>query len=224
MRGLSLATIFTESAIRANPAWSQLLGLCPLLAVSNSVVNALGLALASSFVAVGANLSISATRRLIPEFARLPCFVLIIATFTTCAVLLMEAFTFDLYLRVSLFVQIIVTNCMILGRAEAFASKHGIAQTASDALGTACGFAIALLVLGATRELLATGGLFAQMDLLFGPAAHAWHWQLSESSQGLLLAALPPGAFLIAGLLLAGAKFLLQRFTATPTAAELRVD
>ena len=214
MRNLSLTTTFTESAFRANPAWSQLLGLCPLLAVSNSVVNALGLALASGFVAVGANISISAARRLIPEFARLPCFVLIIATFTTCAVLLMEAFAFELYLRVSLFVQIIVTNCMILGRAEAFASKHGVAQTLSDALGTASGFAIALLVLGTMRELLATGGLFARMDLLFGPVAHSWHWQLGETPDGLLLAALPPGAFLIAGLLLACANVLLRRFAA----------
>ncbi len=206
MRILSLAATFSASAIRANPAWAQLLGLCPLLAVSNSVVNALGLALATSFVAVGANVSISAARHVIPRFARLPCFVLIIATFTTCAVLLMEAFAFDLYLRMALFVQIIVTNCMILGRAEAFASRRGLLETVSDSLGTACGFAIVLLVLGTLRELLATGGLFAGMEMLFGPVGSTWQWQLSGTGQGLLLAALPPGAFLIAGLLLAFAN------------------
>ncbi len=218
---MSLATTFTTSAIRANPAWSQLLGLCPLLAVSNSVVNALGLALATSFVAVGANVSISAARHFIPHFARLPCFVLIIATFTTCAVLLMEAFAFGLYLRMALFVQIIVTNCMILGRAEAFASRKGMLETLSDALGTACGFAIALLTLGSLRELLATGGLFDGMEMLVGATGSSWHWQLSEPGQGLLLAALPPGAFIIAGLLLAFAKALVHKaqLTANPPAA-----
>ncbi len=219
---MNLATTFTTSAIRANPAWTQLLGLCPLLAVSNSVVNALGLALATSFVAVGANVSISAVRHFIPHFARLPCFVLIIATFTTCAVLLMEAFAFDLYLRMALFVQIIVTNCMILGRAEAFASRRGLLETLSDALGTAAGFAIVLLALGTLRELLATGGLFAGMEMLFGPAGSTWHWQLSGAGQGLLLAALPPGAFLIAGLLLAFANALLAttKRKSSPTEAK----
>lgn len=220
---MSLATTFTTSAIRANPAWTQLLGLCPLLAVSNSVVNALGLALATSFVAVGANVSISAARHFIPHFARLPCFVLIIATFTTCAVLLMEAFAFDLYLRMALFVQIIVTNCMILGRAEAFASRKGLLETLSDALGTACGFAIVLLALGTLREFLATGGLFARMEMLFGPTASSWHWQWSDTGQGLLLAALPPGAFLIAGLLLAFGNALL-RSTQRKSAQQRRKD
>ena len=164
---------FSRATLANNPAWAQLLGLCPLLAVSNTVANATGLALASAFVVVGANTSISLLRRIIPDEARLPCFVLIIATFTTLTVMVLEAYAFDLYSRIALFVQIIVTNCMILGRAEVFASRQPVGRALMDALGTAAGFAIALLALGAVREVLGQGTLMADMDLLFGPAAAA---------------------------------------------------
>lgn len=195
---------FADSALRNNPVWAQLLGLCPLLAVSNSVVNALGLALASTLVLLGANGSIALIRRQIPAFARLPCFVLVIATFTTIAMLLMQAYAFDLYLRIALFIQIIVTNCMILGRVEAFASRQSVGRALADAGGTAAGFTLALVVLGAARELIATGGLFDKMENLFGPAAASWHIVLSDG--GLVIAALPPGAFIIAGLLIAAGQ------------------
>jgi len=190
------------AALQRNPAWAQLLGLCPLLAVSSTLVNAMGLAAASAFVMVGSNVCISALRRLIPEEARLACFVLIIATFTTITTLVLEAFAYELYLKIALFVQIIVTNCMILGRAEAFASKQSVGNAFLDAFGTALGFAAALLLLGAVRELLAGGTLLADAHLLFGP--EAVDWQLNVSAAKLLpLAASPPGAFLIAGLLFA---------------------
>lgn len=189
--------------VRRNPAWVQLLGLCPLLAVSNSAVNALALGFASGGVLVASNVSISALRRFIPEFVRLPAFVLVVATFTTCAVMLMEAYAFDLYLRIALFVQIIVTNCMILGRAESFASRNPVLPSLLDALGTAAGFAAALLLLGTVREALGHGTLFAGMDLLFGPPARGWKLTLPDAGSGLLLASLPPGAFIIAGLMLA---------------------
>ena len=192
---------FATAAIERNPAWGQLLGLCPLLAVSNSLVNALGLALASGFVMLGSSLAISVLRRLIPHAARLPCFVLVIATFTTMSVLLLEAYAFDLYLRVALFIQIIVSNCMILGRIEAFASRRPPGQAALDALGTACGFAIALIVLGGVREVLGSGTLFAGMAQLFGPGADGWTIELVPNG-GLLVVLLPPGAFIVAGLLL----------------------
>ncbi len=195
------ARVFREGALTRNPVWVQLLGLCPLLAVSSSVANALGLALASTLVLLGSNGTIALLRRHIPPFARLPCFVLIIATFTTVAMLLLQALAYPLYLKIALFVQIIVTNCMILGRAEAFASRQPVGVALADAAGTAAGFALALLALGAIRELLATGGLLAGMDALFGPAAG--HWQIRLVDSGLLLAALPPGAFMVAGLLLA---------------------
>lgn len=195
--------VFNDAWRRSNPAWVQLLGLCPLMAVSNSVVNAVGLALATTGVLVGSNVSVAALKRWIPHYARLPCFVLLIATFTTTAMLIMMAFTFELYLAIALFVQIIVTNCMILGRAEAFARTQPVGQALVDALGTALGFALALVILGAVREFLATGCLFAGMDLLFG--RHAASWQVGPITElpPVLLAALPPGAFITAGLLLA---------------------
>ena len=167
---------FTEAAVVRNPAWVQLLGLCPLLAVSNTIANALGLAVASAVVLIGSAALVSLIRRFIPADVRLPCFVLVIATFTTLVNLAMEAYAFDLYQRIALFVQIIVTNCMILARIEQVAAKESLGRTLLDACGAAVGFAAAILALGAAREILAIG---------------------------FPLAALPPGAFLVAGLLLA---------------------
>jgi len=214
------AGTFRDGVLARNPAWVQLLGLCPLLAVSNSLVNALALSLASGFVIVGANGSIAALRHAIPEFARLPSFVLVIATFTTCAVLLLEAYAFELYVRVALFVQIIVTNCMILGRAEAFASRMPPARAMADAAGTALGFALALLGLGSAREIVGRGTLGADLELLLGPVAAGWQLEL-PGWNGLLLATLPPGAFLMAGLLLGTATALHRRLRgAAPPAGE----
>ena len=208
--GRQLAADFSRSAISANPAWAQLLGLCPLLAVSNTVANAAGLAIASAFVLLGSNTTISLLRRIIPDAARLPCFVLIIATFTTVTVMVLEAYAFDLYSRIALFVQIIVTNCLILGRAEAFASRQSVPRAIADALGTAVGFAIALLVLGAVREVLGHGTLMADMQSLFGAQAADWKITLFSDAP-LSLALLPPGAFLIAGILLAAAQGIYLR-------------
>ena len=211
--------VFLEALAQRNPAWVQLLGLCPLLAVTPTVVNAAGLAAASLFVVLGSNVLISALRSHIPDNARLPVFVLVIATFTTVATLLLEAYAFDLYQRVALFVQIIVTNCMILGRAEAFASRNAVWPSALDALGTGLGFAIALLALAAVRELLGQGTLFADMHLLFGPAAADWRLQLADSAP-LPIAAMAPGAFIVAGLLLAGGVAMRHRLAdrkASPT-------
>ena len=198
---------FNRGVLVNNPAWAQLLGLCPLLAVSNRVVNALGLALASGFVLLGSNLTISLLRHRIPDVARLPCFVLIIATFTTITVMVLEAFAFTLYLRIALFVQIIVTNCMILGRAESFASRQPVGVAVLDALGTAVGFALALLILGGVREILGYGTLLREMDLLFGETASSWIIELSSTAV-VPLALFPPGAFLLAGLLFALAQGL----------------
>ncbi len=187
-------SFLTHAAWKNNPAWVQLLGLCPLLAVSNSLANALALAFASALVLIGSNTLISATRRIIPDYARLPVFVLVIATFTTCATLIMQAFAYELYLQVALFVQIIVTNCMILARAESFASRNRLWPSLLDAIGTALGFAIALVVLGAVREVLGSGSLGAGVFSRDG---------LVLADTPMLIAALPPGAFIIAGLLLA---------------------
>lgn len=186
-----------------NPALVQLLGLCPLLAVSGSVVNALGLGLATLAVLVGSNVTVSLIRGGVGAAIRIPTFVMIIATFTTCTELLMKAYAYELYQILGIFIPLIVTNCTILGRAEAFASKNSVVPAAIDGLMMGLGFALVLIILGAVRELLGSGTLFADMNLLFGSGAE--HWQLQIFGQGyqFLVWILPPGAFLITGLLIA---------------------
>ena len=198
----SVATHAADAIWRRNIVWAQLLGLCPLLAVSSTTVNALGLAIASLFVLTGANLCVSLIGPRMPAHLRLPAYMLVIASFTTAAMLLMQAFAFELYLRIALFVQIIVTNCVILARAEQFASRSGPLRALADGIATGMGFGLALLSLGMAREVLGQGTLFAGMELLFGPAAAAWQITVS-ADPALLLAALPPGAFIAAGLLIA---------------------
>ncbi|MCP5181401.1 MAG: electron transport complex subunit RsxE [Pseudomonadales bacterium] len=208
---MTTSNLLVAGITTRNPVWIQMLGLCPLLAVSTSVATALGLAMASALVLLGSNTLIAALRRWLPDFARLPAFMLLIAGFTTLAVLLMEAWAFDLYTRIALFVQIIVTNCMILGRAEQFASRNAIGAAVLDALGTAIGFAIALVALGAVREVIGRGTLFAGMDGLFGASAASLAVTVLPNDYRLLLAALPPGAFIVAGLMLALARALTAR-------------
>ncbi len=187
-----------------NPALVQLLGLCPLLAVSGSVVNALGLGLATLMVLVGSNVAVSLIRSAVSEAVKLPAFVMIIAAFTTCIELLMQAFTYELYMILGIFIPLIVTNCSILGRADAFASKNKILPSAADGFMMGMGFTLVLVTIGAIREIIGAGTLFANMNLLFGESAA--HWQLNlfgESYRGFLVAVLPPGAFFVAGLLIA---------------------
>ncbi|GAA5317332.1 MAG: electron transport complex subunit E [Candidatus Pelagadaptatus aseana] len=186
-----------------NPALVQLLGLCPLLAVSGSVVNALGLGLATMLVLTGSNIAVSLIRNHVSEAVRLPVFVMIIATFTTCTELLMKAFTFELYLILGIFIPLIVTNCAILGRADAFASKNPILPSAFDGLMMGTGFALVLVAVGAVREILGSGTLFDNMQLLFGPAAESWKITLFADYKGFLVAILPPGAFIVVGFLIA---------------------
>ncbi len=186
-----------------NPALVQLLGLCPLLAMSNSVVNSLGMALATMLVLTGSNTVVSLVRNRVTEVIRLPAFVMIIAAFTTCTELLMQAYTFELYQILGIFIPLIVTNCTILGRAEAFASKNPVLPAALDGFMMALGFGLVLFTLGAIREILGYGTLFADMDLLFGPMAANWEIDLLHIDTGLLIAVLPPGAFLVTGFLIA---------------------
>lgn len=186
-----------------NPALVQLLGLCPLLGVSNNVVNAMGLGLATIAVLGMSNLSVSLMRTHIADTIRLPAFMMIIATFTTCIELLMQAFTFELYALLGIFIPIIVTNCAILGRAEGFARRHGVWLSTVDGLATGIGFAAVLLILGALREILGTGALFADMHLLFGAQAINWVIVLAQDYRPVLVAILPPGAFICSGLLIA---------------------
>ncbi|MBY4675471.1 electron transport complex subunit E [Marinobacterium arenosum] len=186
-----------------NPALVQLLGLCPLLAVTGSVVNAIGLGAASTLVLVGSNLTVSAFRKFVPSSVRLPIFVMIIASFVTCIELLMQAFTYDLYLILGIFIPLIVTNCAIMGRADAFACKNPVGASLLDGLMMGAGFTAVLVILGAMREALGSGTLFADMQLLFGPAAESWKLVLVGDYSGFLFAILPPGAFVGMGLLIA---------------------
>src|SRR5690554_4309782 len=186
-----------------NPALVQLLGLCPLLAVTASVVNALGLGLASTLVLVSSNLTVSLFRKLVPETVRLPIFVMIIASFVTAIELLMQAFTYELYLILGIFIPLIVTNCAIMGRADAFASKNPVRASVLDGLMMGVGFTAVLILLGGMRELLGTGALFDNMHLLFGEGARNWKWVIFEDYPGFLFAILPPGAFVGLGLLIA---------------------
>ncbi len=186
-----------------NPALVQLLGLCPLLAVSGSVVNALGLGLATTLVLVGSNISVSLIRKTVSDAVRLPAFVMIIASFTTCTELLMKAFTYELYQVLGIFIPLIVTNCAILGRADAFASKNKVGASAFDGLMMGLGFGLVLLAVGAIREILGSGTLFAGMELLLGPMAENWTITLFDNYRGFLVAILPPGAFIVTGFLIA---------------------
>ncbi|HEK0200522.1 TPA: electron transport complex subunit E [Pseudomonas aeruginosa] len=188
---------------RNNPALVQLLGLCPLLGTSNSTVNALGLGLATMLVLACSNAAVSLVRGAVSEAIRLPAFVMIIAVLTTCIELLMQAWTYELYQVLGIFIPLITTNCVILGRAEAFAAKNGVLRASFDGLLMGLGFALVLLVLGGLRELLGQGTLLADMHLLFGPAAADWKIQPFPQYQGFLLAILPPGAFIMLGLLIA---------------------
>ena len=189
---------------RSNLALAQLLGLCPLLGVSNSTVNALGLALASAVVLICSNTAVSLVRGVVNTAVRLPAFVMIIAALTTCIELLMQAFTYELYQILGIFIPLITTNCVILGRADGFAAKHDPARAAYDGLMMGLGFGVVLVAIGAVRELLGTGAILANMHLLFGPIASDWQLTLVSDYNGFLLAILPPGAFIVLGLLIAG--------------------
>jgi len=202
---MSAVTVLGQRLVRGlaaeNAAVRQLLGLCPLLAVSHTAVNAIGLAGASLFVLIGANGLIAACGRWIPREARLPAFMLIIGAFTTVAVRVLEAFSFELYLTIALFLQIIVTNCIILAQAERSASRLPVRAALVEATATGLGFAVVLITLGAVREVVGHGTLFAGLDTLFGPGAAAW--RIDFADRGVGIAVLPPGAFLIFGLMLA---------------------
>ena len=186
-----------------NPALVQLLGLCPLLAVTGSVVNALGLGFATLLVLVGSNLLVSLIRNHVADDIRLPVFVMIIAALVTIAELTMQALTYELYQILGIFIPLIVTNCAIIGRAEAYASKNTVGKSAFDGLMMGLGFTVVLVLLGAMRELLGYGTLFDGANLLLGDWATILKITVFETESPFLLAILPPGAFLFMGLLIA---------------------
>jgi electron transport complex protein RnfE len=203
MSNTSILEVTKNGLWTNNPALVQLLGLCPLLAVTGTVVNALGLGLATMMVLIGSNIIVSLIRHHVSDAVRLPVFVIIIATFVTCAELVMKAFTYELYQILGIFIPLIVTNCAILGRAEAFASKQSVGMAALDGFMMGLGFLLVLVCLGAVRELLGQGTLLADMQLLFGASAASWTLRPFGEGYSFLIAILPPGAFLVMGFLMA---------------------
>ncbi|NVD07163.1 electron transport complex subunit E [Vibrio sp. JPW-9-11-11] len=186
-----------------NPALVQLLGLCPLLAVSSTVTNALGLGIATLLVLVGSNVTVSLVRDYVPKEVRIPVFVMIIAALVTCVQLLMNAYAYGLYLSLGIFIPLIVTNCIIIGRAEAFASKNDVIPAAQDGFWMGLGMTSVLVLLGAMRELIGNGTLFDGADLLLGSWAQSLRIEVFQFDNSFLLALLPPGAFIGVGLLIA---------------------
>ncbi len=194
-----------------NVALVQILGLCPLLAVTSTAINGLGLGIATTLVLVASNLTVSLIRHLVRPEVRIPVFVLVIASFVTAVELAMNAFFHDLYKVLGIFIPLIVTNCSILGRAEAFASKNPVGKSVVDGLTMGIGFAAVLVVLGAMREVIGSGTLFAQAHMMFGEAARWLTVTVIEDYKGFLLAILPPGAFIGLGLLIALKNLIEQR-------------
>ena len=180
---------YVKGLWRDNPVFVQVLGMCPMLAVTNSAANALAMGLSTLFVLVGASLLVSSLRRWIPKQIRISTYVIIIATFVTATDFTLQALVPEIHKELGAFIPLIVVNCMILGRQEAFASKHSVRLALVDALGMASGFMLALFALGSVREILGDGALFGFP--LFGPDFEPW-----------VIMVLPPGGFLTLGLLL----------------------
>ena len=195
--------IIKEGLWKNNPALVQLLGLCPLLAVTNTLINGLGLGLATILTLVRSNGIISMLRHQIPDEARLPVFVLIIASIVTAIELSMNAWFHELYLILGIFIPLIVTNCSIIARAEAFAARNPVTPSLLDGLMMGIGFTAVLVLLGGMRELIGQGTLLSQAHLMFGEAARGLEITVIDDYRGFLIAILPPGAFIGLGLIVA---------------------
>ena len=196
---------------KQNPGVVQLLGLCPTLAVTTSVVNGFSLGLLTALVMAASNGSVSPIRRWVPSEIRIPVFILIIAALVTVGDLAMHAYLHALHAVLGIFIPLIVTNCIVLARVEAFAAKNDTAPSALDGLMMGLGLALVLAVLGGIREVVGKGTLFSGLDLALGPAAKQFIVTVVPDYHGFLLAVLPPGAFLGLALLIAGKNWLEQR-------------
>lgn len=200
--------IATDGLWKNNAVFAQMLGLCPLLAVSNTVVNALGLGLATMIVLILSNMSVSLIRNIIRPEIRLPVYVVIIASVVTTIELVMHAWFHELYLVLGIFIPLIVTNCAIIARAESFASKNSVGKSMFDGLMTGLGFALVLLTLGVLREIIGMGTLFSDAHIMFGDGMKWLTIEVFSNYDGFLLAALPPGAFMGLAVLLAARNYI----------------
>jgi len=190
--------IFKNGIIKENPILVQQVGICATLAVTTSLLNGIGMGIAVIAVLTGSNIVISALRKYIPDEVRIPAFVIIIAAFTTIIDLLMHAYTFALYQSLGVFIPLIVVNCIILARAEAFAFKNGIVDSIIDGLGMGAGYLVAMVLLSSVREFLGNGSLFG-LNIL------------PEAYEPMMIAIQPPGAFIILGLLIGLVNYLSRR-------------
>lgn len=195
--------IFYNGLWKQNPGIIQLLGLCPLLAISNTVVNALALGLATTLVMTLSSGSVAIIRNFIPNALRIPTFVLIIAVLVTIVTLIIQAYAQPLYLVLGIFLPLITTNCIVLARVEAFASKQPTAHSILDGIAMGLGLTAVLVALGALREVVGKGTLFSGFDLALGEIAKGWTVTVFTDYPGFLLAVLPPGAFFGLALLIA---------------------
>jgi len=189
----SLTQEFVKGLWDEVPPFRLVLGLCPTLAVTKSIENGVGMGVATTFVLVGSNVLVSALRNLIPSKVRIACYIVIIATFVTVVELLMQAYAYPLYLKLGIFIPLIVVNCIVLGRSEAFASKNGVYRSLLDGLGIGIGYTLALMSLAAVRELLGTGALtfWVTPIQIFGPSFQPFKFMVEA-----------PGAFMALGLML----------------------
>lgn len=216
MSDSNLRKILTDGAWQQNTGLVVLLGLCPLLAVTNTVINGLALGIATMLTLMLSNLSVSALRGLLKPEIRIPAFVLIIASVVTVIELLMHAFFYDLYRVLGIFIPLIVTNCAIIGRAEAFASRNSPLPSVVDGFATGLGFCITLVLLGAVRELTGRGTLLSGADMLLGNWANSLTLTIIPEHPGFLLAMLPPGAFIGLALLIAARNAWEARASSKP--------
>lgn len=187
---MNLVKEFSKGFIKENPVFVLLLGMCPTLGVTTSAINGLGMGLATTFVLLGSNVVISLLKNLIPDKVRIPAFIVIIATFVTIIDMVMAGYLPDLHAQLGLFIPLIVVNCVVLGRAEAFASKKSVVESAVDGIGMGLGFAFALTILGGAREILGSGAIFG-IPLV------------GEDAKTMLIFVMPPGAFLALGYIIA---------------------
>jgi electron transport complex protein RnfE len=189
----------TNGLLKENPAFVLVLGTCPTLAVTTAAINGLGMGVAATFVLICSNLLISALKNVIPNKVRIPAFIVIIATFVTIVDLVMQAYTPDLYKALGVFIPLIVVNCIILGRAEAFAQKNSVLHSVLDAIGMGIGFTMALFIMGSIREIIGNGSILN-------------HQLLSEDAKTILLFLMPPGAFITYGFLIALVNSIKKKF------------
>lgn len=221
MTARDVRDIFYNGLWKQNTGLVQLLGLCPLLAISSSVVNAASLGLATTLVMALSGSGVAAIRDVIPNEARLPIYVLLIAVLVTVVQFLMNAYVHSLYLVLGIFIPLIVTNCIVLARAESFASRNGVLASALDGIAMGLGLTAVLVVLGGIREIFGHGTLLAGIDLVFGETARSLVVTVVPDYRGFLLAVLPPGAFIALGLLIALKNWLKLRAEQSARAAAI---